>query len=71
MARKTKEIESNITPVLVNISGLQELCGCGRYTALKIADASGARVQVGRRVLFNREKIQKYMNSISIVNSEE
>ncbi len=66
MARKTRDLE-HAQPILVNAVGLQSLCGCGRFTAVKIAEAAGARVQFGRRVLYNRLKIEEYINSVDCI----
>lgn len=65
MANKTRNFATTKDPVLVDVTALQEMTRSGRYTALKIAEAAGARVQVGRRVLFNFEKIKEYVDSIS------
>ena len=67
MANKTKEY-NNVSPLLVNIDGLQKYTGAGKHTAEKIADAAGARVKIGKRVLFNTEKIRAYINSIAEFN---
>ncbi len=66
MANKTRSFDgTKKDPVLVDAMGLQELTRSGHYTALKIAEAAGARVQVGRRVLFNMRKIKEYVDLIS------
>ena len=66
MALKTRNFDGiEKSPLLVDANGLQELTRSGRYTSMKIAEAAGARVQNGRRVLFNVEKIKKYVNMIS------
>ncbi len=49
----------------VDTAGLQQMLMSGRKTALRIGIAAGARIQVGRRVLWNVEKIQKYLDTIS------
>lgn len=66
MANKTRNFATTEKdPVLVDVMGLQEMTRSGRHTALKIAEAAGARVQIGRRVLFNVSRIKKYIESIS------
>lgn len=62
--RKTN-YESDVKPILVNTQGLQDLCQCGRPTAIEIANNAGAVVRFGKRLLFNVDKIQKYIDSIS------
>ena len=49
----------------INTEELQGILMAGRRTAVKIGTAAGARVQIGRRVLWNVAKIQKYLDSIS------
>lgn len=44
---------------------LATLLGCGRKTAVRIGTEAGARIQIGRRVLWNVEKIQRYLDAIS------
>ncbi|MFV0420124.1 MAG: hypothetical protein ACK5KT_15520 [Dysgonomonas sp.] len=50
---------------LVDTSELQFLVCSGRKTAVDIGIAAGARVQIGRRVLWNVSKVQKYLDAIS------
>lgn len=49
----------------VNLDGLQTMTGCGRPTAIKIANEAGAVVRIGGRKLYLVEKIKKYLESIS------
>lgn len=39
--------------------------GCGRKAAVSVGTEAGARVQIGRRVLWNVKKVQEYLNAIS------
>lgn len=65
--RKRAAIESvNITDkVLVDTVTLQGITSCGRDGAIKIGMAAGARVKLGRRVLWNVDKIRAYLEQIS------
>lgn len=50
----------------VDLEGLQEILSCGRKVATEIGTAAGARIHIGsRRTLWNVDKIQKYLDSIS------
>ena len=49
----------------VTTETLAEYLDCGRATAVKIGDSAGARVQIGRRVLWNIEVIQNYLVDLS------
>lgn len=69
---KRKGINMNATR-RVNISGkqvvdtaeLQSLLSCGRKTAVEIGDHAGAKIKIGRRVLWNVNKVQQYLDNIS------
>lgn len=50
--------------LLVDLHGLMELCSCGRIAAEKIGDESGAVIRVGRRKLYNLEKVRAYINQV-------
>ena len=51
--------------IAVDTTELQLLCGCGRSTAVDIGTQAKARIQVGKRVLWNVNKVQKYLDSIA------
>lgn len=63
--RKTTESIYNKNSLTVDTVGLQGILGSGRRTAVDIGMAAGAKVTVGRRVLWNVSKIQKYLDEIS------
>ena len=57
--------------IAVNTEELKSMLGCGRDTAVKIGTEAKARVQIGKRVLWNVEKIQTYLNILSEGGSDE
>ena len=59
---KNRTTDQNL---LVNTENLQKLLQCGRITAIEIGTGAEARVQIGRRVLWNVEKVRKYLECIS------
>lgn len=63
--RKTTTL--NVTPnnLTVDTVGLQRLVNSGRKTAVDIGMAAGAKITIGRRVLWNVSKIQKYLDEIA------
>jgi len=63
--RATKKDSNLKERVLVNLKELQALCGCGRCCAEEIAEKAEASVRIGRRHLFNVNKIQAYLDSIA------
>lgn len=44
---------------------LRTVCGCGRNTAIEIGTKAGARIQIGRRVLWNARKVIEYLDRVS------
>lgn len=64
--RKTRESEIDLNcRLLISTNDLRELLSCGFSTATKIGTEAGAKIQIGKRVLWNREKVQKYLNEQS------
>lgn len=45
--------------------GLMIMLNTGRKTATEIGTAAGARIVIGRRVLWNIPKIRSFINSVS------
>lgn len=63
--RATKKSEMVMNQVAVTTENLQNILDCGRPAAVKIGTLAKARVEIGRRVLWNVSKVQKYLDSIS------
>ena len=57
---KTK-IRATEQPIAVDIEGLSAMLSCGRATARKIGEQAGAKIVIGRRVLYSIEKVKKYL----------
>lgn len=51
--------------IMLNTCELQERLGCGRASAVKIGTDARARITVGRRVFWNQQKIQKYLEEMA------
>ncbi|MCR5769390.1 MAG: hypothetical protein K6G45_13060 [Lachnospiraceae bacterium] len=47
--------------IMVDIVGLKNLLSCGEMTAQSIANAANASIKIGKRRLYNVEKIKKYL----------
>ena len=62
--RRTGTKTASVNNLTVDTAGLQSLLSAG-YPAVEIGTAAGARITVGRRVLWNVSKIQKYLDEIS------
>lgn len=61
----TSKTESMTERRTVDTAGLQVMLSSGRKTAVEIGTAAGARIQVGRRVLWNVKKVQQYLDTVS------
>lgn len=62
--RKTKNLECE-NKLTVDINGLQALLSLGRASADEIGRNAGAVIRIGRRKLYNVEKVKAYLNTIS------
>lgn len=62
--KKANTMESG-SKITVSTENLAKMLDCGRATAVKIGMAAGARVQVGKRVLFKMDKIEEYLNKLT------
>ena len=49
----------------MDIDGLGALLSCGQMTARKIGEDAGARIVIGRRVLYSVQKVEKYLEAIA------
>lgn len=49
----------------IDTKELQEMLSCGRVTAIQIGNNANAKIQIGRRVLWNVKKINQYLDRIS------
>lgn len=65
--RVTNQNESIISQdrLAVTTERLQNILDCGRPTAVEIGTLAKARVEIGRRVLWNVSKVQKYLDMIA------
>ena len=63
--RKTAATNTTMDNLTVDTAGLKNLLNAGHQTAVEIGTAAGAKITVGRRVLWNISKIQKYLDEIS------
>lgn len=63
--RRTKERETEQL-LAVDIEKLSAMLSCGQASARKIGEDAGARVEIGRRVLYSVSKISKYLEDIAV-----
>lgn len=61
-----KTMERKCEKVLtVDAETLAGMLNCGRSTAAKIGNDAGARIQIGRRVLYKVSRIEKYLEALA------
>ena len=58
---KTKERPTS-QPITVNKDKLSAMLSCGHATARKIGEQAGAKIVIGRRVLYSVEKVKNYLS---------
>ena len=51
--------------ICIDTAELQQMLCAGRKTATEIGMAAGARIKVGRRVMWNVKKISAYLDQIT------
>ena len=67
MIETTKQEDARICDKLaVDAAELQMLLGCGRHTAEKIGMEAEAKIQIGKRVLWNVNRLKGYLDKISV-----
>ena len=52
--------------IAVDIEHLAAMLGCGKTTARQIGEASGAKITIGRRVLYSVSKVERYVEAIAL-----
>ena len=50
--------------ITVNVEKLAGMLSCGRATARKIGEQAGARITIGRRVLYSVDAVKKYLETL-------
>lgn len=58
---KIRQTEHLLT---VDLETLTAMLSCGQSTARKIGEQAGARIVIGRRVLYSVDKIKKYLDCL-------
>lgn len=64
--RSTGQEVSNYK-ITVDLIGLQKMLSIGKGSCRKIGKEAGAVIKVGRRTLYNVQKIEAYLNEVSEV----
>lgn len=62
--RKREVITKPIEPRLIDTDQLRAYTNLGRNNAMKLGEEIGAKVQIGRRILWDRRKVDEYLDSL-------
>lgn len=68
MNLRTKESAQSTNVRLMDTEELRAYTNLGRNNAMKLGEKIGARVQIGRRVLWDKKKVDEYFDSLTGVN---
>jgi len=66
-ARQRSEASSGTR--LLDTEELKLYLGLGRNSAMEFAETAGARVAIGKRILFDRVKLDQYLDELTGVES--
>jgi len=58
---KKTSTSNDMQPLTYNAESLRQALCCGRNTAERIAHEAGAVIKIGKRVLYDRRKIEAYL----------
>ena len=50
--------------ITVDVRTLAAMLSCGVTTARKVGEQAGARIQIGRRVLYSVDAVKKYLKCL-------
>ncbi len=63
--KHASQTDNSSTLLTVNTSTLMKMLNCGKPTAVKLGTAAGAKIVIGRKILWNVNIIRQYLNSIA------
>lgn len=59
------QADNSFEMLTVNTRLLMQMLNCGRPAAVKIGTAAGAKIVIGRKILWNPRIIRRYLDDIS------
>lgn len=68
MRQRNQNLTGSANARLMDTEELRAYTNLGRNSAMKLGEQIGAKVQIGRRVLWDRVKVDQYFNSLTGVN---
>ena len=63
--KHASQTDNSSTLLTVNTSTLMKMLNCGKPTAARLGTAAGAKIVIGRKILWNVNIIRQYLNSIA------
>ena len=54
----------SVEKIYISVNEMMQMFSIGRSTALKLGIDSNAKIKLGRRTLYNVEKVKGYMSSL-------
>ena len=63
--KHASQTDNSSTLLTVNTSTLMKMLNCGKPTAVKLGTAAGAKIVIGRKILWKVNIIRQYLNSIA------
>lgn len=69
--KKRTSYDITINALCIDTKQLQQSLNSGYQTAIEIGNAANARIQVGKRVLWNKERIRRYLESVYDAEGEK
>lgn len=63
MFKTTNRSSKDTEYITVSTEKLAELLDCGKATARTIGEKANAKIKIGRRTLWNVDKIKAYLNN--------
>ena len=66
MRPTSRHDDSQLTDrIAIDTTDLMKLLSCGRMTAKQIGESANAKITIGRRVLWNADKIKAYLAEVA------
>lgn len=65
MNKTTSNVIQLHNRLAVTTPTLQAYLDCGRNTAVRIGEAAGAKITMGKRVLWSVDRVQRYLDTVT------
>lgn len=62
--KHASQTDNSSTLLTVNTSTLMKMLNCGKPTAVKLGTSAGAKIVIGRKILWNPRRVTKYLDNV-------